>query len=197
MVGLLEPLVWNETTGNLVGGHQRLAAIDALEGSENYYLDVSAVQLSDVAEREQNIALNNPSLQGDWDEALIGEMLRTDGFNLERTGWDASDLGVLFDDESLSKLFAPSEAEAALLAEIAAVHSDAEVGAVTGAKSIKDAREKMRAIAAVAAAQSNSEAYTIVLFSSVEQREAFMLKLGLAADDRYVDGERLATKMGE
>ena len=36
-MGLLEPLVWNKTTGHLVSGHQRLAQLDSLQRSENYY----------------------------------------------------------------------------------------------------------------------------------------------------------------
>ena len=63
-VGLLGPVTWNEVTGTLVGGHQRLQILDALEGTDNYLLDVAVVRLTEVQEKEQNIALNSDRPQG-------------------------------------------------------------------------------------------------------------------------------------
>src|SRR3954470_5459218 len=34
--GMVAPPTWNETTGNVVGGHQRLDGLDALAGTANY-----------------------------------------------------------------------------------------------------------------------------------------------------------------
>src|SRR5262249_4171853 len=51
---LVEPLVWNERTGNLVGGHQRLAQLDALEGSPDYSLDFAVIDVSP----EKEVAIN-------------------------------------------------------------------------------------------------------------------------------------------
>ena len=46
-VGLIDPPVWNRRTGNLVGGHQRIAAVDSLHKSADYTLTVAAVDLTD------------------------------------------------------------------------------------------------------------------------------------------------------
>ena len=32
-IGLVEPIVWNKRTKNIVGGHQRISILDSLEGS--------------------------------------------------------------------------------------------------------------------------------------------------------------------
>src|SRR4028118_1920071 len=59
--GLLETLVWNSVTGNLVSGHQRLSILDELEGSDDYSLTVASVVLTDQEEKEQNIFFNSQS----------------------------------------------------------------------------------------------------------------------------------------
>ena len=46
--GLVEPLVWNERTGHVVGGHARLAILKAMGVTE---VPVSVVHLSDAARR--------------------------------------------------------------------------------------------------------------------------------------------------
>ena len=46
--GCVEPVVWNERTGNVVGGHQRLKVLIAAGETE---LDVSVVNLSDADEK--------------------------------------------------------------------------------------------------------------------------------------------------
>lgn len=67
--GLIETVVWNEQTGTLVGGHQRLKRLDKMEDYPNhdYLLDVAAVDFDEKKEIEANIALNNPNLQGEFD----------------------------------------------------------------------------------------------------------------------------------
>ncbi|MHC4159792.1 MAG: ParB N-terminal domain-containing protein [Planctomycetota bacterium] len=72
--GLVQPLVWNKRTGNLVGGHQRLKVFQAKGIKEAY---VSVVNLSPEKEKALNIALNK--IRGDWDEdklkLLLDELL--------------------------------------------------------------------------------------------------------------------------
>ena len=69
--GCVEPVVWNERTGNVVGGHQRLKILLAAGETE---LDVSVVNLSDADEKALNIALNK--IAGEWDTAALTELLQ-------------------------------------------------------------------------------------------------------------------------
>jgi len=94
--GLLEPFIWNETTGNLVGGHQRLAALDDLEKSEDYSVAVTVVKLPIEKEKALNLALNNPSLQGEYDVSLIDEMLRNNEFDFNLAGFSQVDLEMMY-----------------------------------------------------------------------------------------------------
>jgi len=96
-VGLVAPLVWNETTGNLVSGHQRLRAMDEIEGSDDYYLDVARVALDPVTEREQNVFMNNESAQGTWDLDLLETLVKSPElkFDPAMAGFDPIDLEEL------------------------------------------------------------------------------------------------------
>jgi DNA modification methylase len=69
--GCVEPLVWNRRTGNLVGGHQRLAVLRARGDT---HADVSVVDLPLAREKALNLALNR--IQGRWDEDRLAELLR-------------------------------------------------------------------------------------------------------------------------
>lgn len=69
--GVVEPLVWNKRTGNLVGGHQRLAVLR--EGRATH-ADVSVVDLPPEREKALNLALNR--IQGRWDDDRLAALLR-------------------------------------------------------------------------------------------------------------------------
>ncbi len=65
--GLVQNLVWNKRTGNLVGGHQRMKAL-ANQGAEKAM--VAVLDLPLAREKALNVALNNPHIAGTFDEGL-------------------------------------------------------------------------------------------------------------------------------
>jgi ParB-like chromosome segregation protein Spo0J len=87
---LIEPLVWNRRTGNLISGHQRLKILKELGYSE---VEVSAVNLSDEREKALNLALNK--IQGEWDFPALKDLLEeldTGAFDMDLTGFDTSEI---------------------------------------------------------------------------------------------------------
>src|SRR5438067_12150060 len=70
--GLVEPLVWNELTGHVVGGHARLRILAELGATE---VPVSVVRLSPEREKALNIVLNNREAQGRFDPAKLADLL--------------------------------------------------------------------------------------------------------------------------
>src|SRR5437870_7347283 len=70
--GLVEPLVWNELTGHVVGGHARLRILRELGVTE---VPVSVVRLSDAREKALNMVLNNQEAQGRYDPAKLAGLL--------------------------------------------------------------------------------------------------------------------------
>jgi len=85
--GAVEPLVWNEHNGVLVGGHQRLRVMQDMGQTE---VEVSVVNIPDVnKEKALNIALNR--IQGDWDAVKLSELfnqMANDHYDLSLTGFE-------------------------------------------------------------------------------------------------------------
>src|SRR4051794_23113752 len=92
--GLVEPLVWNETTGHVVGGHARLRILKELGVAE---VPVSVVRLTEAREKALNVVLNNQEAQGRYDTAKLADLLTelADLPELELTGFDERTLATL------------------------------------------------------------------------------------------------------
>nr|WP_304100533.1 ParB N-terminal domain-containing protein [Mitsuokella multacida] len=92
--GDVEPIVWNQRTGNVVGGHQRLQVLRDLGKKE---ATVSVVDMDEAAEKRLNLALNKA--RGDWDgeklETLLSEM---DPDALEVSGFGADEVAILLEN---------------------------------------------------------------------------------------------------
>jgi hypothetical protein len=74
--GLVQPIVWNERTGHVVGGHQRLDVLRQLGVEET---EVVVVDLDETEEKALNLALNNPAIAGEFTpavEEIIAELRR-------------------------------------------------------------------------------------------------------------------------
>lgn len=85
--GLVEPLVWNERTGHVVGGHLRLSLLQELGYTE---VPVSVVNLDDEHERALNVLLNNLETQGRYDPEKLKTVLESLGELYELTGFEPS-----------------------------------------------------------------------------------------------------------
>jgi DNA modification methylase len=91
--GCVDPLIWNERTGHLVGGHQRLSVLKDLGWTET---QVSIVDLPEEKEKALNIALNK--ISGDWDMDRLRDLL----IELESADIDVTLTG--FDTEEISDI---------------------------------------------------------------------------------------------
>jgi hypothetical protein len=72
---LKSPLTWNKRTGNLVSGHRRLEVLDLLHGGVDYELTLAIVDEELNDEVRDNIFMNNPDAQGEFDGDLMGKIL--------------------------------------------------------------------------------------------------------------------------
>ena len=92
--GHVEPLVWNERTGNLVGGHQRLTVLQDMGHTE---VEVTVVNLDEAQEKQLNVTLNK--VKGRWDFDKLAELLG-DMDDVELTGfekWEVDGLNTDYD----------------------------------------------------------------------------------------------------
>ena len=99
--GYVEPVIWNKTTGNVVGGHQRLKVLQTLGHTE---IDCVVVEMDSEKEKALNIALNK--ISGDWDKdklALLITDLQASDFDVSLTGFDPAEIDDLFKDGTETK----------------------------------------------------------------------------------------------
>lgn len=96
--GYVEPVIWNERTGNIVGGHQRFKVLLALGTKE---VDCVVVDMDEQREKALNIALNK--ISGEFDIPLLTDLLKDigdSGFDVSLTGFDVIEIDELFKDQT-------------------------------------------------------------------------------------------------
>ena len=94
--GYVEPVIWNKTTGRVVGGHQRLKVLIDMGITE---VECVVVDMPEDKEKALNIALNK--ISGDWDKdklALVIADLQGSDFDVSLTGFDPAEIDDLFKD---------------------------------------------------------------------------------------------------
>ena len=95
--GLVMPIVLNSRTGTVVGGHQRLSAMDSLMRTKKYALDVAVIDVDEKEEVALNIALNNGSAMGEFDFVAVKSLSEEFNLDLETDFlFDRDDLLVSF-----------------------------------------------------------------------------------------------------
>ncbi len=113
--GYVDPLIWNERTGKLVGGHQRFKILQDLGYQQ---AEVSVVDLDPQAEKALNLALNR--IQGGWDPERLTELLQelmVGGADLGPTGFSEKDIDRLLSEFEPLDLDDESEWEAGAAGE--------------------------------------------------------------------------------
>jgi hypothetical protein len=171
--GLVETLVWNKRTGNLVSGHQRIALLDELEQSQDYALTVSAIDVTLKKEKQINVFLNNTKAQGSFELDALAMLLQESDFSFENAGFDKVDYTEItglnygeiksFTEDSISKL-----------------------------NEVKAAREVMNA---KVAAKDSVDFFLNIVFQSPSDVDKFLNYFGLPLAGRYVDGSMILGRL--
>jgi len=92
--GYVEPIIWNEETGNIVGGHQRYKVLVA-EGQAE--VECVIVKMTPEREKALNVALNK--VTGDWEFEALADLIKdleAQDFDVTLTGFDAAEIEDLF-----------------------------------------------------------------------------------------------------
>lgn len=177
--GLVMPLVWNRRTRTLVSGHQRLKALDALEGSDDYSLTVAVIDVPEREEKIINVQINNEYAMGEWDLEALGELNTKDGIEFTEMGFTEDDAALLFSgDERFTALFETPEykEEAGKLDEIK-----------------KNRKEQMKLMQE----QQSADFYFVVVCKDQEDKDALMKDIGYPPTEQVVHSDsvrRLAQK---
>jgi len=204
--GLLSPLVWNEVTGNLVAGHQRIQILDSLHGHLDYELTVSKVHLSEEDEIKANVFLNNSSAQGQWDYDVLTQLADLGDFDFEKDfGFSSDDVEAIFGppEEELEALAAEGMRQLEEAIPLPAMADSAESEENLSALSEEDA-EKFRQLKKEAREKAkldnlNGDGYRLskadvtvtIVFKDSETKRGFMRLLSRPENDRNITAEHL------
>lgn len=95
--GYVEPIIWNECTGRVVGGHQRLKVL-LEKGIED--IEAVVVDLEEKDEKILNVLLNK--VKGRWDIGKLADLLQqldeTGGMEITGfEGWELQSLLMQYD----------------------------------------------------------------------------------------------------
>ena len=169
--GLMGGIVWNERTGNLVSGHQRVSILDKQNGYKpdspdtDYDLFVTKVNLTDEQEKAQNIFFNNKLAQGYFDENKLKPLMAEIG-NSEWSGFSKAEQVSMFQNTDIS-----DEEYQKLVSRISAS---------------TDKLTKMKRNRAKEAGAN----YVVLVFKNSNDRNNLVSNLGIPLEDnRFCNGE--------
>ena len=226
--GLLGGIVFNLTTGNLISGHQRISIIDEVnrynpDTKENdYSLRVEAVEMDLKTEKEQNIFMNNKSVQGEFEDEMLRDLLS--GIDYEAAGLDDFDLQMLgIGDQTVDEYEYQAWNKAALTGENSEEGGkNAEQQYLTSvdeeSKSLPEDRNVDRSVDFADDTPENQIArhnevqkikerinrqndyfqdggllsYFIVSFENPDEKFQFLQDIGFEGDLKYIEGSKLA-----
>lgn len=172
--GLVSALTWNKRTGNLVGGHQRLEQLDALEKSADYDLTVCVVDVDEREEATLNVQLNNPSMQGEWDFDKLAILAEDFELDLKDDfGFTETDIDFMFEgDDRFSQLFDTQEGEN--------MRGDLEKVKESRKKSVENLKDR-----------NSIDWYTVIVFENEKDRDSFMKEISIPKYEKYITEDQV------
>lgn len=105
--GFVDPVIVNDRTGTLVGGHQRIKAAKALGLVD---VPVVGVSLDEAEEKALNVALNK--ISGEWDIDLLRGVLEeiiADGLDISLTGFTDEEWSAMSGNPAVVGLTDPDD----------------------------------------------------------------------------------------
>lgn len=197
--GLVGGIVVNKRDGKiiLVSGHQRITVMDELQKYDrkthenDYKLRVDMITVDEKTEKELNIAMNNPNAQGQWDRDKLAEMIPD--IDYKDVGLSEADLSLLgldfmFQTEEETNL---ANSIADLMQPVEEEHQEklAAKQAERAAKvaHMKEVKQQVREASQKTA--DNMDAYIMLSFDNIENKNTFLQRFGFAPDSKYIKGE--------
>lgn len=207
-------IVWNERTGNLVSGHQRIGVADKAnkynhETKENdYWITVVVADLSEKEEKEQNIFFNSKAAMGDTDYKKLAQIAPY--IDVDLAGLDAVDLSFIEMEIPVPvdidiATFEPQAAkkEKSITQELDNSISTPEASVSEMEREETEEKSRQEKIDAVKKVKEQvkqgtvyeGDPYFTISFDSYENKVFFLEQFGISADVKIIKGEELAEKI--
>ena len=173
---LIDDLIWNKRTGNLVSGHQRLTWVDLKareKGLKDFNFKVNCIDVDEKEEKEINIGMNNEAAMGKFDIDKLGELFEEIDYNLAG-----------FDDKTIENMLGDFNVD--FLSDV-----DLEKRAEEYNEGIAH-RKRMQS----ASQKNNISYYSVLVFKDQVNRQEFFALLGIK-DEEYIDGNKVIENIRE
>lgn len=199
VVSLVEPPIWNRSTGNLVGGHQRIGCLDELKDGKNYRVMCTVVEADALTEKKLNVVLNNPALRGEFDPEKLGALIEDirsvdTKFDVEADiGFGEIELEGILAGTQYGEMFTASEDQAAVLEQVSEIAKVNPKTGLTPQETAKLNREKMRE---KHKEENDVETYVVINCTTRDECAAIAKALGAQPDDKFLEGRRVMHKLG-
>lgn len=199
--GLIQPPIWNLRTGHIVGGHQRLKAVDTWKGTQDYSVHVVQIDVDEKTEKELNVKLNSPNLTGEYDLDLLDVLVRNEDFDITNAGFDLISLESMYlasdRDFDIPHLTGTTGEHPEAIAAVDDI--DDLLTESNAAKAVEAEAEKIASIkrdkqnsAKRAAFEAETDTFVTVHFPTTEQKQNFMRFLKLPEAAQKADGVAVA-----
>lgn len=190
--GLVQPIVYNKRTGNIVAGHQRLEQMDSFERGKDYKLDVAEIDVDEKTEKELNVFLNNELAMGTFDLGKLEMLFKDSDLSIEACGFEEFELANML-----------PEFEPPMTPALEQATADAK-RLVDGVDEVrKKGRELKKQIADDIARRDqqtkpevlDSELFVVLCFPNREASDAFLELLKLPTTEKYISGEMVRERL--
>lgn len=188
-VGYLSGIIWNKTTGNLISGHRRTAALDLFYGNTNNHpvdfdMRVECVEMDEKQELEQLVYMDARATNTKQDYSLLAAILPD--IDYKSAGLEESDLSMI-----------TIESPSFSFGDILGIKSDIQVmaGPTLEKKEVEKSARKEQVKAAKQAQKDKveesfqGEPYVTLSFDNYGNKIAFMERFGLNIEDKFIKGE--------
>lgn len=189
--GLLAPIIVNRRSGFVVSGHQRLTALDTLEKTDQYQLQVAYVDLTPKQEREVNIFMNNESAQGSWDLDALKEMIEVDNIDVLSAGFEESDLKMMLPD------WKGMDAALADEPDDNAPRSEEESDIEAQAERIRKIKQTKKEGLAKAREADDTEFFLCIVFRDRKHLDSYMDRLHIDRREKYLSPDKMEAAVRE
>ena len=217
--GVVGGIVVNKRTMTIVGGNQKVAILDELYGypENDYSLLAEAVDIDYKTEVEMNFMLNSDNAHGEWDDDKVRDLIGMPDFSYMDAGLTEEDLS-LFGFDALVKTEGEEELGKELNALLAPL-GETQPTKTPASKPVQaEQRQEIQQNQIVANQQQEAqyqankermqhvkldvkakatekalecEAYVMISFDNIENKESFMQAFGFISTDKVIKGEML------
>jgi len=183
-VGFLGGIIWNKTTGNLVGGHKRMETLDLIynyDGTKekDYDIKVEMVEFDLKTEHEQNIYLNNKKQQGETDFELMSKLIEV--IDIDSAGLDIQDIEII---EALVPDFEFGKKDD--------IQNDiSELNKESNKKSIKELKKNIKNNVG----GSQMATHFTITFKTYEEKAEFLESIGINGDETIITSTKYLDRL--